>query len=776
MSIHVKNSESALLESEVKISRDRRGIPYIEAANEKDLYFAQGYATASDRLWQMDLLRRTALGRLSEILGPNALGSDKLHRTYGFAQLAASLFERATTRTRLILESYASGVNAFIESCETTSLPAEFQVLHYAPSKWAAVDSLALGKLFSESLSVTIDADILRALLSDLPPEKLEVLLPVTSPLDILIVGNDDAAGRVALSDNVSLRAKFSEFELAALTELLKSLRRAGRDREVGSNSWVVSGVLTASGLPLLANDPHLAPTSPPIWHIVVLRAPELHVCGVALPGLPGIMIGHNNRIAWGITNLCPDVQDLYLEKLDASDPYFYQTPEGQRQVEVRQETVRVRQPSGDLSHETFEVKVTRHGPIILERETLGVALRWTALDSDLIDLEAFLAINSARNWDDFVTALSGFAGPPQNFVYADTDGHIGYYSAGRIPIRKTGDGSVPYDGATDEGDWIGFIPFQELPHAFDPPPGVIVTGNNRLVGRDYPYHLTHNWRVPYRARRMFDLLTSKRGLTVADCLQVQGDTYAYADVIFLSEVLKVAQPLVSSSAEWHEISVAFGGWDGYSNAESKVLPLVTEMRKAFRRQMLVGVMGSARAQLYEWRNESTFIDKLITERPLEWLPPEFTSYEDFLLACYREARNTLTDRLGPDSANWTWGKLASIHFPHVLEKIFSGFAGPTLPQETGGSMPTVNSGARVSMRFVADLGNWDESRLCLPLGESGDLASLHRHDQLAEWRNVNPGVLPFQDHTIAEAAQTILIIRPATEPSQLTNKVAVAL
>ena len=776
MSVPVENSESASLTSEVTIRRDRRGIPYIEAANEHDLYFAQGYATASDRLWQMDLLRRTALGQLSEILGPNALGSDKLHRTYGFAQLAGVLFERATTRTRLILESYASGVNAFIESCNTGSLPAEFQVLRYAPRKWTAVDSLALGKLFSESLSVTVDADMLRALLSDLPAEKLEVLLPVTSPLDVLIVGKDDTAGRMASSNNISSRAKFSEFELAALTEFLKSMRRSARDREVGSNSWVISGALTASGMPLLANDPHLAPTSPSIWHIADLRAPDLHVSGVALPGLPGIMIGHNDRIAWGITNLCPDVQDLYLEKFDASDPSVYQTPEGWRQVEVRTEKIMVRQPSGGLSGEMLEVKATRHGPIMLERDTLGVALRWTALDSDLIDVEAFLAINSARNWDDFVTALSGFAGPPQNFVYADIDGHIGYYCAGRIPIRKTGDGSLPYDGATDEGDWIGFIPFQELPHAFDPPSGVIVTANNRLVGRDYPYHLTHNWRVPYRARRMFDLLTSKNKLTVADCLNVQGDTYAYADVIFLSEVLKVAQALVSGSAEWRAISAAFAGWDGYSNAESKVLPLVTEMRKAFRRHMLAGVMGNERAELYEWRNESTFIDHLITQRPPEWLPQPFTSYEDFLLACYREARNALTDRLGPVSADWTWGRLAKIHFPHVLEKIVSRFAGPTLPQETGGSMPTVNSGARVSMRFVADLGNWDESRLCLPLGESGDLASVHRHDQLAEWRDVNPGVMPFQDHAIAEATQTILIIRPATEPSQLTNKVKAAL
>src|SRR6185369_3906395 len=410
----------------VTISRDRRGIPYIEAANDRDLYFAQGYATTSDRLWQMDFLRRTARGELEEILGPDALEIDKLHRVYGFRRVAEKLFERASISTRTALESYAAGVNAFIKQCDAESLPLEFRVLKYQPNDWTAVDSLALGKLFAEKLSFTADADMLRALMSDLPLEKYAALLPEISPLDVTPDGND--ARHRNQPQRTHERTQFNDLERSILTELLKATNRSraatGGDGQVGSNSWVVSGERTVSGKPLLASDPHLPPTSPSIWHITHLSAGDLRVCGVSVPGVPGVMLGHNKRIAWGITNLCPDVQDLYIEKLGAA--------------EVRREEIIVRKSDGSHELVTLDVKVTRHGPIMIEKDSIGLALRWTAFDTEIIDLDTFLAINRARNWDDFVTALSGYGGPPQNFTYADTDGHIGYHSAGRIPIRRT--------------------------------------------------------------------------------------------------------------------------------------------------------------------------------------------------------------------------------------------------------------------------------------------------------------------------------------------------
>jgi penicillin amidase len=486
--------EAAVLTNETStgdavIRRDARGVPFIEAANERDLFFAQGYATASDRLWQMDFLRRTARGELAEVLGASVVDVDKLHRVYGFRVVAEKLWAGASNQTREALESYARGVNAFIESSE--SLPIEFHVLRYQPRRWTPIDSLALGKLFAEKLSFTVDADILRALLSDLPRRRVEQLLPQSSPLDLL-------EERYRSYETHT----FSKDQRAILIEVLKAIQRAraatNGDSEVGSNSWVVSGARTVSGKPLLASDPHLPPTSPSIWHIVHLSAGDFRVSGVAVPGVPGVMIGHNQCIAWGVTNVCPDVQDLYFEEFEQGDTDLYKTPAGWRAADVRMEQIAVRNADGSQAAPVeIEVKVTRHGPVIFEKGSVGLALRWTALDADIIDLDTFLSINRARNWAEFTNALSGYGGPPQNFTYADTAGHIGYYCAGRIPVRKTGDGSVPYDGTTNDGEWLGYIPFADLPHAFDPPAAQVVSANQRLVNDAYPYHITHNWRVP---------------------------------------------------------------------------------------------------------------------------------------------------------------------------------------------------------------------------------------------------------------------------------------
>jgi penicillin G amidase len=740
------------------IKRDARGVPFIDAANEMDLYFAQGYATASDRLWQMDFLRRTARGELAEIFGAGAVEVDKLHRVYGFRRVAEKLLARASAHTREVLESYARGVNAFIAQC---ALPLEFQALRYQPGPWTAVDSVALGKLFAEKLSFTVDADIFRALLSDLPRARVEQLLPQSSPLDLVEKRYRSYETR-----------EFSQEQRAILTQVLKAMRRARAvtsDSEVGSNSWVVSGEKTVSGKPLLASDPHLPPASPSIWHMVHLSTGDLRVSGVAVPGVPGVMIGHNESIAWGVTNLCPDVQDLYFEEFESGDTDLYKTPAGWRAADVYTEEIAVRNLADGSPSEPvkMEVKVTRHGPVIFEKGSTGLSLRWTALDADVIDLETFLALDRAHNWDEFVTALRGYGGPPQNFTYADTAGHIGYYSAGRIPVRKSGDGSLPYDGTSDDGEWLGFIPFEDLPHAFNPPSGTVVSANQRIVNDDYPFHLTHNWRVPYRARRIHELLQAKPKFESDDFLDIQGDTYSYPDAIFAAEIVKTGEPFKSTSTEWHDLVEKFEGWDGYANEESTVLPLVTEMRKAFRNHILLAALGPERAQLYEWRNEGAFIDYLIMERPLEWLPGEFVSYSALLLTCYREAVDALTNRLGADREQWTWGRMAQVRFPHPLEKLGAlgkRFATRSLPQHADGSMPTVNAGARVSLRLIADLSDWDATRLCLPLGESGDPASPHREDQLDKWNEVRPSILPFSEAAIDSATRDGELISVSTK------------
>lgn len=758
----------------VIVHRDERGIPYIKALNTHDLYFAQGFVTAADRLWQMDLFRRVANGELSEIFGASTLDDDKRHRIYGFHALADRLFRKAPIHVKRILSAYASGVNAFIRSCDPTSLPAEFICLRYRPTVWTASDSLAVSKLFAERLSTTLDIDLMRALLTDLPRHKVDALLPENSPLDVILVSKDFSKRGARTYKNRDL-PQLTTAEVEAISSFLKAERSKSTGNDGGSNSWVVSGKRTATGKPILANDPHLPASSPSVWHVIHLGQRNSAVAGVAIPGLPGVMIGHNERVAWGITNLRPDVQDLYFETFKESGSPIYRTARGWRRARMRHEQIRVRQSLNSSSCKTvnFCIKTTQNGPILFELKSTALALRWTALDSNVIDLETFLAINQSKNWKEFLSALEGYCGPPQNFTYADTDGHIGYYSAGRIPIRKTGDGSVPYRGTTNNGEWVGFIPFRELPHLFDPPSGMIVTANNRLVGNQYPYHITHSWKEPYRARRIQNLLSAQTNLTADDMLLIQGDTYSYPDFIFCSELLKLAEPLIKRSAKWREIFQTFTRWEGYSDASSTVLPLLSGMRRMFRNLIVQNALGADRAALFEWSNEGTFIDRLIAERPQEWLPESFPSYESLILSCYNETQRNLRIRFGPNRTKWNWGKLAIVHFPHPLEKfepVASRFKVPTSPQNSGGSSTTVNAGASVSMRFIADLSSWNNARICLPLGESGNLTSLHRLDQLDDWLNVRALAMPFTGREILQAARTTLVMRPASATKKINR------
>ena len=398
------------------ITRDERGIPYIDAKNDEDLYFAQGYATAADRLWQMDIYRRTARGELAEILGagPNniALEQDKLHRTYGFAQAAEAEAAQADQKTLALFGAYARGVNAYAASLDPKSLPAEFQILQYNFRPWTPADSFILGKLFFEALSDTWRLDVMRQALSSLPVEKRNALMPERSRIDVLVVGKDAQAKPAS-----SRTARLEPVSPAALDALAKNqavaaaaLERVGlyADALAASNNWVVSGNRTVTGKPLLANDPHLRATAPSIWYLVHLTAPGVRVAGISSPGIPGVIIGHNDRIAWGFTNVGPDVQDLYIEKFDPANPKRYQTPQGFQDAVIRQEQIKVRKGFTSAEHDTVvhEVTVTRHGPIVFEADGKRYALRWTALDPTKNRFDIWHTLNRARNWKEFNAAL----------------------------------------------------------------------------------------------------------------------------------------------------------------------------------------------------------------------------------------------------------------------------------------------------------------------------------------------------------------------------------
>lgn len=765
----------------VWVRRDSRSVPHIEARTEWDLYCAQGFVTASDRLWQMELLRRTVRGEVAEILGAPALEQDKYFRRYGFGAVAEVVALRLTGPIREAFEAYAAGVNAWIERCRQTQFPLEFRLLGFTPAPWTPADSIVVGKLFSEALSTGWPNDIIRAMFMDVPAEQREDLFREASPLDAIVVGTDDVDRRgpaallqVAADPEAEAATAVDRRLLPRLVESKRT--RAAALRLVGcyapartmSNNWVVDGRHSASGQPILATDPHLAASAPSIWYLTHLKTSSVDVAGSTSPGIPGILLGHNKTIAWGTTNVGADIQDVYRETFDPVAVNWYRTPIGWQEAEVRRETIRVRNEDGATEVVPFDVRVTRNGPLVLERGGEAYALRWSSLDATLDELAAFYWLNRASNWAEFREALRTYVGPPQNFIYADTSGNIGYSCAGSVPARRRRDVGLPHEGSRRRGGWRGYLPFDELPQAHNPSSGVIVTANNRIVGRDYPHTLTHDWSAPYRARRIHDCLALRPSSGIDDCLTIQADTYSYADAIFTREVVAIAREHAGAAPEWQAIIDRFDGWDARSHAQSREMPLAVAMRTAFARRILAAALGEDRAESYtRWPSSSSFIDFLVEHRPAAWLPKDIASYPDLVLTAYRDARQDLTALVGPDETNWVWGRVgAPIVFVHPLAGlpgIGAPFAIPSLPQHTGGGGgTTVNAGAFVSMRFVVDLSDWDSTRQGIALGQSGDPSSPHWNDQHQEWQRVAPGKFPFSDAAVRADAREVLVLVPA--------------
>jgi penicillin amidase len=372
--------------------------------------------------------------------------------------------------------------------------------------------------------------------------------------------------------------------------------------------------------------------------------------------------------------------------------------------------------------------------------------------------------------------ALSHYSGPTQNFVYADVDGHIGYYGAGRIPIRKSGDGSVPYDGSTDDGEWTSFIPFDKLPHSYEPPSGIIVTANQRVVGGTYPYFLSHNWAQPYRARRIYDLLSAKPKLSTDDFRRIQGDVYSIANAAFARAAAKILRTVSepgaaaagsgqTADAKLTKLITDLETWDGLMVSDSRVAPVVSQMRTAFRQRILSSALGPDLAKTYTWAQSDVLMDRIIAEQPREWLPKDSSSYAELVRASYEDARQALTKSIGADEAKWTWGEMVKARFPHPLAQaplIGLQFTIQPFGQNGGGGAgATVNVGSAVSMRFIADPSDWDKTLNGIPLGESGLPNNPHWKDQLEDWRNVTPRPLPFSKAAVADATKEVLLLAP---------------
>lgn len=743
------------LDAQASVRRDGRGVPYIEAVSDADLYFAQGYVTASDRLWQMDLLRRVARGETAEIFGRATLEEDKRWRRFGFTSIAEKSLAELTPELRGALENYARGVNGYIAALDDKSFPVEFQILQYRPRAWTPADTIAVGKILADALSTTWRNDLLRATLRGLPSDKLADLTNQVTSYDVVLFGRDSKAARASTTNSTLVGNELIAFADRDAESRAGSLARVGLFAEelAASNNWVIAGSRTVDGKPILANDPHLSPAAPGIWYLSHLSTPKIRVSGVTFPGVPGIVLGHNEFIAWGATNVGPDVQDLYVETFNEKGEY--KTPTGWAKPSVRKEVINVRE--NPMKTETtavdYEVTETRNGVVLTEEGGKKYSLKWTARDPKNNEFESFFAANRARNWEDFKAALRKYGGATQNFIFADVKGNIGWYAAGRIPIRRSGDGSLPYDGATDDGEWSGYIPFEELPNLYNPPSGLIITANQRIVGTSYRHtQMSRDAAPPWRARRIMDLLDTKSKLNMNHVDEVQRDAFNIPLANLSKEIVKIG----TASAE--TVSV-LRSWDGKMTPGSVGAVLANEIRQCIANKM---AEASKPAPAYLIRER--VVDWAVRDRSERWLPGGSSDYGDLIKTCDASSRTGLADprRLGPDPAGWVWGKLWQSRFPHPLATVpFIGgqFAIKTVPISGSGQTPNVGSG--VSMRFIASPGNWDATRHVIPLGQSGDPRSKHYKDQFDSWLSGTPAIFPFTKEAATKAAISLMTLNP---------------
>jgi penicillin G amidase len=755
----VATSQSSIngLRQEAIVSRDSRGIPYIDAKNEPDLYFAQGYVTASDRLWQMDLLRRVSRGELAGILGKQVLDEDKQWRRYGFSGIAEETLKTMNPDLKAALENYAKGVNAYIATLDASTLPAEFKILQYKPSPWKPTDTICLGKILAEALSSTWENDLIRASFQKLPKQKIAELTSIVTPDDVVLFGKDTTSVLAHKYDVPAFDATIAKNMAEKFVEnRKKSLSLVGLYAEdlAASNNWVVSGKRTLDGKPLLANDPHLQAAAPGIWYLTHLSSPTVQAAGVTFPGVPGIILGHNASIAWGATNVGPDVQDLYVETVNEKGEY--KTPTGWAKPRIRKEQIKVRKvlTSPETEIENLEVVETRNGVIIEDEIKQKFALKWTARNPDNNEFEAFYFLNRAKNFEDFKGSLKRYGGSTQNFIYADVKGNIGWIAAGRIPIRKIGDGSLPYDGSTTDGDWTGMIPFDELPQLYNPPEGFIITANQRIVGTSYKYQqISRDVATPWRARRIYDRLKSNSKVSINDMGDIQRDVFSLPFSRLNSAILR------NGNAS-NETLTVLRGWDGKMTADSKAALLVNGIRNCAAEKV-----AADNAPVPGWVIRERLLDRIVRENSALWLPKGFASFGEVLKTCDGESRANLAKRFGADDSKWVWGSVWKSNYPHPLA-IVPLIGGQFKIEQVGinGSGTTPNVGSSVSMRLIATPGNWDETRHAIPLGQSGNPQSPHWKDSWSDWNSGKPQVFPFTKAAVTKAAVETMIMKPNRE------------
>jgi penicillin amidase len=784
------------LSGQVEVIRDRWGVPHIYAGSAEDLFFAQGYVHAQDRLWQMELQRRVAAGRLSEVLGEATLEIDRAFRILGLYRAAEREVEVLAADSRQLMEAYAAGVNATL-SMGRGRLPIEFRLLRFAPEPWRPADSLSWLKVMAWNMGSNWASEVIRARLAarlgaDLAAD-LEPSYPAGNPRIVHGAGlppwaspppNGWGSGAVreALGQVEDL---FRHPPPAPPEPPLPGLAQTAGN----SNQWVVSGYRSESGWPLLSNDTHLPVQMPATWYLTHMVGGGIHLSGVSLPGLPAVAAGHNEHCAWGLTVGWQDCQDLYVERLNPENPHQYEYMSEWLDAEVVREEIRIK---GRAEPVVEEVVTTRHGPIISKMigEETPLALRWVGLEA-ADPVQSFMALSRARNWQEFRAALGDWIAPGLNFAYADRvgeDGNIAFLQAGRVPVRAKGYGLAPVPGWTGEYEWQGYLSLDDLPQATNPESGWLATSNNLVVDADYAHFLSADLENPCRVRRVADLITAQDRLSADDYVRFQLDTYS-------AQAERLARHLSSVEAqdEAERRALAYlASWDGRLDVDSVAASLYQVCRLRALHLVFGGHLGDLASyyigagtltavdetSIYPQRSIVRLLDLLDGKGNDYWLrdPDDgrLRSREEILHQALAESLALLADELGPNMDRWMWGRLNKIHFAHPLavarplRLLFNrgpythGGDQDTLLRATGRyEFPRRPVEVVDALRFVADLSDWERCRVIIAGGQSGHPASRHYADLIPLWRQGRSQAMPFAREQVERYAESRLLLMP---------------
>jgi penicillin G amidase len=769
------------LTAEVEIRRDEAGIPTIVAKNDHDAFFAMGYAHAQDRMWQLELQRRIAYGRLSEAFGKDSIDQDIWFRTLGLGESAKSAWKALDPEAKASLQAYADGINAWLAT--RPILPVEFTVAGIKPEPWSVYDSLAWVKVFALNLGGNYRQEIERMLARQmLAPDHYASIYP-------------NVPGSEKLQANATATRVSNEAlqRLASFQDTLEQ-RLAIGGRYVGSNAWVVSGAHTADRKPILANDPHLGLQMPSLWYMAALKGDRLDVRGATLVGLPTVIFGRNQRIAWGGTNFMADAQDLYFEQTDPDDLTRYRVGNDWAKFDTNEEVIVVRQDppaflSTPLRPLRIKIRKSRHGPIISDLFKVfdqPVALRWTALAEDDTSYQTFLRLNYAHDWSEFRMALSYQVAPALNLLYADVDGNIGHMTAGRVPLRRSGRGDVPAPGWDDSHAWAGYIPADEMPSRFNPPDGILVSANERFFDDRYPHHVSDDWAPPDRARRIESLLTKsmarKTPMTVATMGRIQLDTVSEPARRLLVRMLRHTP----NNDQQRRALGLLRAWNGDMGRSSQAATIFNVWVRNLRRELMSDeIRGEwnrdAQSRYLRGIAESADLDKLsslLTDGPESWCQdrdtPGVETCDDILDASLNDSLWDILKMTGDESMDeWEWGDLHYTVYRHtpfsqsnLLRSVFERDIG------SGGSPDTVNVATYrydragrftqdfgAGFRQIIGLGDQPGAHLYMnSTGQSGNVISRHYDDMIEPFRNGRLNAWPT-----TRAPGRVLRLRPAT-------------